>query len=47
MTNDIIHQNVVKEFDGINIAELAQKYDYSERTTRRMIRDSVEENLWV
>lgn len=41
----LIHQNVIKEFDGTNIAELAQKYDYSERTIRRMIRDSVEESL--
>lgn len=40
----LIHQNVIKEFDGTNISELAQKYDYSERTIRRMIRDSVEEN---
>lgn len=39
----LIQQNVIKEFDGTNIAELAHKYDYSERTIRRMIRDSVEE----
>ena len=39
----LIQQNVIKEFDGTNITELAQKYDYSERTIRRMIRDSVEE----
>ena len=39
----LIQQNVIKEFDGTNISELAQKYDYSERTIRRMIRDSVEE----
>ena len=40
----LIQKNVIKEFDGTNISELAQKYDYSERTIRRMIRDSVEEN---
>ena len=39
----LIQQNVIKEFDGTNITELAQKYDYSERTIRRMIRDSVAE----
>ncbi|MBE7051650.1 MAG: hypothetical protein E7395_03680 [Ruminococcaceae bacterium] len=39
----LIQQNVIKEFDGTNVTELAQKYDYSERTIRRMIRDSVEE----
>ena len=39
----LIQQNVIKEYDGTNIAELAQKYDYSEKTIRRMIRDSLEE----
>ena len=39
----LIQQNVIKEYDGKNIAELAQKYDYSEKTIRRMIRDSVED----
>ena len=40
----IIQQNVIKEYDGTNIAELAQKYDYSEKTIRRMIKDSLEED---
>lgn len=40
---NMIQQKVIKEFDGTNIQELAQKYDYSEKTIRRMIRDSVEE----
>ena len=39
----MIQQNVIKEYDGTNIAELAQKYDYSEKTIRRMIKDSLEE----
>lgn len=39
---NMIQQKVIKEFDGTNIQELAQKYDYSEKTIRRMIRDSVE-----
>lgn len=39
----LIQQNVIKEFDGSNIPELARKYDYSEKTIRRMIRDSLEE----
>lgn len=42
---NLIQQKVIKEFDGTNIQELAQKYDYSEKTIRRMIRDSVEEPL--
>ena len=39
----LIQQNVIKEFDGTNIRALAKKYDYSEKTIRRMIRDSVED----
>lgn len=39
----LIQRNVIKEFDGTNIRELAKKYDYSEKTIRRMIRDSVED----
>ena len=40
----LIQQNVIKEYDGYNIRELAKKYDYSEKTIRRMIRDSVPED---
>lgn len=40
----LIQQNVIKEYDGTNIAYLAQKYDYSEKTIRRMIKDSLEED---
>lgn len=39
----LIQQNVIKEYDGSNIRELAKKYDYSEKTIRRMIRDSLED----
>ena len=39
----LIQQNVIKEYDGTNIAFLAKKYDYSEKTIRRMIKDSLEE----
>ncbi|MBQ8540039.1 MAG: Mor transcription activator family protein [Clostridia bacterium] len=38
-----IQGNIIKEYDGTNIRELAKKYDYSEKTIRRMIRDSLEE----
>lgn len=37
----LIQQNVIIEYDGTNIAELAKKYNYSEKTIRRMIRDSL------
>ena len=40
----MIQRNVIKEYDGTNIAELAKKYDYSEKTIRRMIKDSLEED---
>ena len=40
----LIQQSVIKEYDGTNIAYLAQKYDYSEKTIRRMIKDSLEED---
>lgn len=42
-SSHLIQQNVIKEYDGTNITELARKYDYSEKTIRRMIRDSVED----
>ena len=38
-----IQKSVIKEFDGTNVRELAKKYGYSEKTVRRMIRDSLEE----
>ena len=40
----LIQQNVIREWNGTNIAELAQKYDYSEKTIRRMIKDSLDDN---
>ena len=40
----MIQQSVIKEYDGTNIAELARKYDYSDKTIRRMIKDSLEED---
>ena len=39
----MIQQSVIKEYDGTNIAELARKYDYSGKTIRRMIRESVKD----
>ena len=37
-----IQKIVVQEYDGTNIKTLAIKYGYSEKTVRRMIRDSLE-----
>ena len=38
-----IQTSIIKEYDGTNIRELAKKYGYSEKTVRRMIKDSLEE----
>ena len=38
-----IQQIIVKEYDGSNIRTLAIKYNYSEKTVRRIIKDSLEE----
>ena len=38
-----LQTNVIREYDGTNIRELAKKYGYSEKTVRRMIKDSLEE----
>ena len=39
----LIHRNIIKEYDGTNVKELAKKYGYSEKTIRRVIKDSLEE----
>ena len=36
---EMIQQRVVLEYDGTNVHELAKKYDYSEKTIRRMIKE--------
>ena len=37
-----IQQIIIQEYDGTNLKTLATKYNYSEKTVRRIIRDSVE-----
>ena len=39
-----IQQIIVKEYDGTNIRALALKYNYSEKTVRRIIKDSLEDS---
>ena len=39
-----IQTSIIKEFDGTNVRELAKRYGYSEKTVRRMIKDSVAED---
>ena len=38
-----IQKIILQEYDGTNIKMLAIKYGYSEKTVRRIIRESVEE----
>ena len=38
-----IQQIIVKEYDGTNIRTLAIKYNYSEKTIRRIIKDTLED----
>lgn len=37
-----IQQIIVQEYDGMNVRTLAIKYGYSEKTVRRIIKDSVD-----
>ena len=38
-----IHQIIIEEYDGTNVRALATKYNYSEKTIRRIVRKSLEE----
>lgn len=40
---ECIRKLIVREYDGSNAKKLAVKYGYSEKTIRRIIRESVEE----
>ena len=37
----IIQKSILEEYDGTNVRQLAVKYDYSEKTIRRIISDSI------
>lgn len=37
----MIQQAIIQEYDGTNVRMLAVKYNYSEKTIRRIIKDSV------
>lgn len=36
----IIQRRIVQEYDGTNIGKLAIKYNYSEKTVRRILKES-------
>ena len=38
---EYVKQRIPIEYDGTNIRQLAQKYGYSEKTIRRMIKESL------
>ena len=40
---EMIKRNIVQEYDGTNIRTLAIKYNYSEKSVRRIIKESLEE----
>lgn len=37
-----VKEMVIKEYDGTNVQALAIKYDYSEKSIRRMIKNSIQ-----
>ena len=37
----IIQKSIIEEYDGTNVRMLAVKYDYSEKTIRRIIKESL------
>ena len=39
----VIRKVIIQEYDGSNVRMLATKYGYSEKTVRRMIKESLEE----
>lgn len=36
-SKEYIHNAIVNEYDGSNVSQLAQKYNYSERSIRRIL----------
>ncbi len=40
-SSEKIKQLIIEEYDGTNVRTLAVKYNYSEKTVRRIIKDSV------
>ena len=39
----VIRQSIIQEYNGKNVRTLAVKYGYSEKTIRRIIKESVDE----
>jgi Mor family transcriptional regulator len=41
----LVKEAVIKDFNGTNIKELVQRYNYSERTIRRMLRKVINDDI--
>lgn len=39
---ELVKRKILEEYDGTNLKQLAVKYSYSEKTLRRLIKDSVD-----
>lgn len=39
--SSMIHQAIIQEYDGTNIRVLAVKYNYSEKTIKRIIKENI------
>ena len=39
----LMHQAIIQEYDGTNVRQLAIKYNYSEKTVRRIIKDGTKD----
>ena len=37
-----IHNQIVKEYNGFNVKQLATKYEYSERSIRRILKEHID-----
>lgn len=37
-----IHNQIIKEYNGFNVKQLATKYEYSERTIRRILKEHID-----
>lgn len=41
LVKNVKYKNIIEEFDGFNIRQLAKKYDVSESTVYRLVRDKI------
>lgn len=44
-SKEYLHETIVREYDGTNTAQLAQKYNYSERSIQRILKSNKTNHL--